>query len=124
MSNKWLITIALSLSLLSGGAIGVENDELTSYTKDIKHNNGGGGRGEDTISLTAPETDNKSCAVFNSAKLEYNTRRYGDANITTQPILRCDPREEEDCTLGVSWQHAPAGGLDYKVKIGWALQAC
>lgn len=126
MLNKWSITIALSLSLLSGVVVGADTDkdELVSYTKDITHNHGGGGRGEDSISLIAPKTDNKSCAVFNSATIEYNMRRYGNASITAKPILRCNPREEKDCSLDVSWKHAPAGGLNYKIKIGWMLQAC
>ncbi|MCK5918686.1 MAG: hypothetical protein KAG34_09680 [Cocleimonas sp.] len=124
MFKKWVVTITLSLSLLSGVAIGADSDELISYTKNIAHNHGGGGKGMDTIPLLMPETKNHQCAVFNSAKIEYSMRRYGNARITTQPLLRCDPRGKEGCALGISWRHAPAGGLDYRIKVGWVLQRC
>ncbi len=124
MLKKWVVTITLSLSLLSGVAIGADTDELVSYTKNIVHNHGGGGRGVDTIPLVMPETNNHQCAVFNSAELEYSMRRYANATITAQPLLRCDPRGRAGCVLDVSWQHAPAGGLDYRVRVGWVLQGC
>ena len=124
MLKKWVVTITLSLSLLSGIAIGADTDELVSYTKNIVHNHGGGGRGVDTIPLVMPETNSRQCAVFNSAELEYSMRRYANATITTQPLLRCDPRGRAGCALDISWRHAPAGGLDYRVKVGWVLQGC
>lgn len=124
MLKKWVLTITLSVLLLSGVAIGADTDALISYTTNIVHNHGGGGRGMDTIPLVMPKTNNHQCAVFNSAKLEYSLRRYGDATITSQPLLRCDPRGKEGCALGVSWRHAPAGGLDYRIKVGWILQSC
>jgi hypothetical protein len=124
MLKKWVVTITLSLLLLSGVAMGAEKDELISYTTNIVHNHGGGGRGMDTIPLVVPKTNKRQCAVFNSAKLEFSMRRYGNANIALKPLLRCDPRGEEGCALGVSWQHAPAGGLEYRIKVGWVLQGC
>ncbi|HFC92942.1 MAG TPA: hypothetical protein ENJ51_09040, partial [Leucothrix mucor] len=110
MLKKWVVSTTLSLSLLSGIAIGADTDELVSYTKNIVHNHGGGGRGVDTIPLVIPETNSHQCAVFNSAELEYSMRRYANATITTRPLLHCDPRGRAGCSLDISWQHAPAGG--------------
>ncbi|MCK5897019.1 MAG: hypothetical protein KAG20_09445 [Cocleimonas sp.] len=124
MLNKWGMSIALSVSLLSGVAISADSDELTSYTKNITHNHGGGGRGVDTIPLVAPKTAANRCAIFNSATLKYRLRRYGDANITAEPRLLCNPKGKESCTVDVSWKHSPAGGLNYKVKLNWKVQAC
>lgn len=124
MLNKWVVTITLSLSLLSGIAMGAEADELTSYTKNIVHNHGGGGKGVDIIPLVMPKTNSRQCAVFNSAELEYSMRRYANAAIISEPLLRCDPRGKEGCALDISWRHAPAGGLNYRVKVGWKLKRC
>ena len=124
MFNKWVVTITLSLSLLSGTAIGSGKSELTSYTTTIKHSNGGGGRGVDNIRLTAPKTNNHHCAVFKNAEIKYSMRRYGDASIVSLPSLHCHPHEKTRCDVDIAWKHAPAGRLNYHVKVEWSLQAC
>ncbi len=126
MFKKWVVSITLSLALLSGVATGADANRniLVSYSNNIIHNHGGGGRGLDTIELIAPKTARNSCAVFNYSEIKYNIRRFADAEIVSQPLLLCDPRREKPCAIGVSWKHSPAGRLDYTVKIGWTLQAC
>lgn len=124
MFNKWVVTITLSLALLSGVAVGADKDELVSYTNTIEHNHSGGGKNIDSIELIAPKTPKNSCAVFNSAEIKYKKLRQGQAKIISQPVLKCDPRREKSCTVTVSWQHSPAGRLNYTVKVGWTLKPC
>ncbi len=124
MFNKWVVSITLSLALLSGGAIGAENNTLVSYTDTIIHKNSSGGKGTDVIELTAPETAKNHCAFFDSVAIDYKIRRYADAWIKSQPTESCDPREEDGCKSIVSWEQSPAGRLNYKLKVGWVLKSC
>lgn len=124
MFNKWVVTLTLTLALLSGVATSAETDVLVSHTKNIKHSHGGGGRGLDKLELIAPETESNSCPIFNSAEIKYSMRRYGGAKIISQPLLQCDPRNKERCTVSISWKHSPAGRLNYKIRVGWTLKPC
>lgn len=75
-----------------------------------------GGKGKDSIKLTAP----KACAVFDDARIVYKKRRYGQADIITKPNAGCDP-DKAQCKLEVAWEHAPAGRLNYQVEVSWRL---
>ncbi|HPQ95383.1 MAG: hypothetical protein KDI44_00240 [Thiothrix sp.] len=88
-------------------------------TASFQHNNSSGGKGVDTVSLSAPG----SCMVFRSARLEFSKRRYGSARISRLPAAGCNPGREQ-CTLAVEWEHGPAGGLDYQVVADWSSGGC
>jgi len=124
MFNKWVVATTLSLSLLSVTAIGADRNEITSYTTTIKHSHGGGGRGVDNIRLMAPKTKSDHCAMFKSAEIKYSMRRYAHASIVSLPSLHCNLHKKTSCNVDIAWKHAPAGGLNYHVKVEWSLQTC
>ncbi len=96
---------------------------LTSDTKVYKHNKSSGGTGIDSIQLKPPRTIGNNCVVFKNAVIKYTKRHYGVVKITKTPKAECNPQKEQ-CKLGVSWQHSPAGRLGYKVKVIWDLKPC
>lgn len=122
MNIKLVVTTILSLSLLLG-AVSTGAEVLVSDTKIFKHSRSSGGNGVDSIRLKAPKTAKNSCAVFAKAQIKYTKRHYGKVEIITSPKSQCNPKEEQ-CKLGVSWKHSPAGRLDYKVNVTWVLKPC
>ncbi len=124
MMIKWGISILLSLFIFTGvSASETKVTLLVSHTPEFQHNDKSGGKGIDPIILTAPKTAANTCAVFKQANIQYLKRRYGVAKITTSPNVLCNPAKEV-CKFGVSWQHSPAGGLDYKIQVTWSLVDC
>jgi len=122
MNMKWIVSILLSLAVLLG-MVEASAEGLVSNTKTFRHNQSSGGSGVDSIRLKAPRTPKSSCAVFVKAQVKYTKRHYGKVEITERPKAQCNPKKEQ-CKLGISWEHSPAGRLDYKVNVTWALKPC
>ena len=123
MSMKWVITTILSLSVLLGAAVSTGAEILVSGTRIYEHGKSSGGKGVDSVSLKAPETAKNSCAVFVKAQIKYTKRHYGKVEIIQHPKTQCNPKKEQ-CKLGVSWEHSPAGRLGYMINVTWALKPC
>lgn len=93
------------------------NATVVSYTEEVVHSEVSGGKGLDALVLKSPRVTSGQCAVFDSAQIDYKKRRYGQAVITDLPATACS----KDCKLKVQWEHAPAGRLNYQVKVTWKL---
>lgn len=91
--------------------------ELAPTKLEYQHAEEAGGKGSDVIKLTPP----KACAVFDSARIVYKKRRYGQADIVSKPSAGCNPANAQ-CKLEVKWEHEPAGRLTYQVEINWQVQ--
>ena len=122
MNIKWVFTLLLSFFVLIA-AVSTKAEVLISDTQVYKHSKSSGGNGVDSIQLSAPRTTAKNCAVFKKAMIKYTKRRYGKVEIIKNPKAQCNPQKEQ-CKLGVSWKHSPAGRLGYKVKVTWVLKPC
>jgi len=122
MNMKWIVSILLSFAVLLG-MVDASAEGLVSDTKTFRHNQSSGGSGVDSIRLKAPRAPKSSCAVFVKAQVKYTKRHYGKVEITERPKAQCNPKKEQ-CKLGISWKHSPAGRLDYKVNVTWALKPC
>ena len=110
-SNQLILFAGLTLAQAAFAA------KVAPTTVEYQHAEEAGGKGSDVIKLTAP----KACAVFDSARIVYKKRRYGQADIVSKPADGCNPASAQ-CKLEVKWEHAPAGRLNYQVEIDWKLQ--
>lgn len=130
MFKKWVVTLTLSLVFLSGVATaadtaGAKVKILISETNNVLHNQRGGGRGEDYLEVIVPKTTKKTCPSLYSTEVKYKMKRFADdVRVISKPLLQCDPKNRRHCSITTSWKHSPAGGLDYKVQIGWVLKPC
>ena len=91
---------------------GNQIDRFTIYRQ--QHDDRFGGKGEDTfnVSITLPVC-NKESGIYQRAELVFEKRRFGDAQIISQPrpgCTRCQP-------LKVQWYHEPTGNVDYQLVV-------
>lgn len=123
MKINWIVTTALTLSVLYSATTVATSDVLLSDTKTFLHNKSSGGSGLDSVTLKAPKISGNSCAVFKKATIKYTKRHYGKVEIVQNPKPQCNPKKEQ-CKISVSWKHSPAGRLNYQIKVAWALKPC
>ena len=109
----------LLLWLLSQSQVAIA-DTAVSYSSVYQHGESSGGRGKDIVSLSAPKLAQGECASFISAELDIQKRRFGEASIIVSPDRGCKPGKGE-CKVSVSWKHAPAGRLKYRVLGRWEV---
>ena len=121
---KKSVFIVFGLSLMSVSAISVADESsLVSYTKTIKHDRDGGGRGTDYLYAPKPATESNMCTAVSSAKVIYKKRLYGSARVVSYPSTEC-ASDASQCTIGVFWKHQPAGRVGYRVKVIWEHVQC
>lgn len=115
--------LALSLLLVVTAGQSVNAASQSSHTEVKQHGASSGGKGKDVITLKKPTgVDATACAVFADASVEYRKRRFGEAKIEKKPAKGCNPAKQA-CKLTVDWRHAPAGRLNYRVKVQWDVQS-
>lgn len=115
-------TLPLSLLLLLATGQSVYAAGQSSHTDLIKHGASSGGQGKDIVTLKVPKkVGSNACAVFVDVSVEYRKRRFGKASITSKPAKGCNPGKTA-CKIAVSWKHAPAGLLNYRLKVNWDVK--
>ena len=119
MYSKWAKGIIVSV-MFAVSCTAVAATTVVSHSDEYQHDASAGGKGQDSIRLPAPPVAAGQCALFQDAELVFSKRRYGTASIVVKPAAGCNPAVSQ-CKLEVKWEHAPAGRLNYKVKIDWAI---
>ncbi|PID49773.1 MAG: hypothetical protein CR991_04965 [Proteobacteria bacterium] len=125
MFKQWAIQLMVLGVLVLGGSFTVASaaDSQVSFSAgQFSYDASAGGKGRDVIVLKAP-TSFGSCVKFQSAKIIYKKRRYGEARIINMPAPGC-ALDKQQCRLDVSWKHAPAGGLNYTVEVTVKTDGC
>lgn len=89
-----------------------------SNTRLITHGASSGGKGKDTIALKTPKSVGSKCAKFLNAEVVYKKRRFGEVKMLTKPVRGCNPGNNT-CKVTLAWKHAPAGRLNYQLKVNW-----
>ena len=113
----------LSLLLIALTGQSVYAAGQSSNTDYIKHAASSGGKGNDVVTLKKPDKVKAGeCVAFVDASVEYSKRRFGKASIAKAPAKGCDPAKKA-CKLTVSWSHAPAGLLNYRLKVNWDVKS-
>lgn len=115
---KWTIP-ALVLGIgVFGATTSVANAATVVTTvKQFNYSSSAGGKGQDVLPLKAPAATS-ACATFIRADIKYIKQRYGQATINKRPAQGCKPNAQQ-CLLNVTWEHAPAGRLNYEVNVTW-----
>ncbi|WP_020397061.1 hypothetical protein [Thiolinea disciformis] len=111
--NNCLKIVFWGLLALSQVALGATAAPLTSSSEAIEHADVSGGKGIDNVVVRVPSGQ---CVSFDSAEISYSKRRYGQAVV--QKPVGCNAVNTQ-CKVPVSWEHAPAGKLNYQVKVNW-----
>nr|CAA6802513.1 MAG: Unknown protein [uncultured Thiotrichaceae bacterium] len=118
----WAIT-ALSLMCLLGSASVYAADNTVSSSKVHIHKNSSGGKGRDTVVLIRPpQLAENTCALFVSAQVKYDKKRWGESEIKSLPKRGCNP-DRGQCNVVVSWKQAPLGYLHYWVEARWTVKS-
>ena len=119
--KKRILVLSLLLVVVAGQSANAASQ--SSHTAVKQHGASSGGKGKDVITLKKPkEVAANVCAVFSDASLEYRKRRFGEAKIEKKPAKGCNPAKQA-CKLTVDWRHAPAGRLNYRVKVQWDVKS-
>lgn len=118
--KKRILALSLLLILIAGQSANASSQ--SSHTDVKQHGASSGGKGKDVITLKKPKAvAANACAVFADASVEYRKRRFGEAKIEKKPAKGCNPAKQA-CKLTVDWRHAPAGRLNYRVKVQWDVK--
>ena len=118
--EKRTLVLSLLLILIAGQSVNAAGQ--SSHTDVKQHGASSGGKGKDVITLKKPKVAaTNACAVFADASVEYRKRRFGEAKIEKKPAKGCNPAKQT-CKLTVDWRHAPAGRLNYRVKVQWDVK--
>lgn len=119
--TKRILPLSLLLAVILGQSAYAASQ--SSHTDIKQHGASSGGKGKDVITLKKPkEVPAAACAVFADASVEYRKRRFGEAKIEKKPAKGCNPAKQA-CKLTVDWRHAPAGRLNYRVKVKWNVKS-
>ncbi len=110
--NNWLKIVFWGLLAVSH--VSLAADTLSSSSDTIEHADLSGGKGIDSVMVKVP---NGQCVAFDSAEINYSKRRYGQAVLDKSPA-NCSATKTQ-CKVSVNWEHAPAGKLNYQVKVKW-----
>jgi hypothetical protein len=112
---KWTIpALVLGIGLFGATTSVAKAATLVTTAKQFNYSSSAGGKGQDIVPLKAPA----ACATFVSADIKYIKQRYGQATINKLPAKGCEPNAQQ-CLLNVTWEHAPAGRLNYEVNVTW-----
>ncbi len=118
--KKRILPLSLLLVVVAGQSVYAASE--FSHTGVKQHQASSGGKGKDVITLQKPkDVAATACAVFADASVEYRKRRFGEAKIEKKPAKGCNPSKQA-CKLTVDWRHAPAGRLNYRVKVQWDVR--
>ena len=118
--TKWTLPLSLLLLLATGQSVHAAGH--SSHTALIKHSASSGGQGKDVVTLKTPKKIGaQACAAFVDVSVEYRKRRFGKATIDSKPAKGCSPGKTA-CKIAVSWKHAPAGLLNYRLKVNWDVK--
>lgn len=113
------------LLCLFGGVVSAAeiNKANESRSKTYVHKTSSGGKATETMHLSKPEElPEGRCALFVSAKVEYDEQRFGKAKVISRPRKNCNP-DLESCKVTVEWAHSPVGFVHYWVRAKWNVKS-
>ncbi len=118
--KKRILLLSLLLLIVVGHSAYAASK--STYTDLRQHGASSGGKGRDVITLSKlTDVAAPACAVFADASVEYRKQRFGEAKIDKKPAKGCNPAQQL-CTLTVNWRHAPAGRLNYQLRVKWDIK--